>query len=363
MTQLPIMNSADECFLPGSLNDSRLFHTDEADFIQVCSPHVGQGYRQIISLQDDVTLVIIDHTLNQPRVIDRPGRGNCLEFEFRLAGPDAGYSSFIPYFGLKEFWTKPAQKRYFNIEVWLKRPALITYFQAFLERLSPQTQGTAERIIQLIYRRHGGGSRSTPMGMLDQIFDRAKEVGPHSTFEQVLTDALYDRALALNDSARSPITPVMEQVIGQILSCPYQGATRRIYLERQALKLVGLYLEAIVQQQSQETALDYVYQAGAILRNQLANPPTIEALARQVGTNRFYLYRGFQQVYGTTPFGYLRDCRLWQARRLLMTAELSVCQVATAVGYTSRSNFALAFRQQVGLNPKTFQTEAWQRAI
>ena len=139
-----------------------------------------------------------------------------------------------------------------------------------------------------------------------------------------------------------------------------RGAIRRTYLERQALKLVGLYLEAIVQQQSNAADLDYIYQAGTILRTQLVNPPTIEALARQVSTNRFYLYQGFQQIYGTTPFGYLRDCRLWQARRLLMTSDLSIRQVAAAVGYTSRSNFALAFRQQVGLNPKTFQMEAWQ---
>ena len=355
-----VLNRSDDWFLPGSPNDSRLFHTDETDCIWVCSSQVGQGYRQAIPLQDDLTLTIHDYTLNQERVIDTSGRGNCLEFEFRLAGPDAGYSSFFPYFGLKEFWTKPAQKRYFNVEVWFQRPALITYFQAFLERLSPQAQGTAERIIQLIYRHHGGGSRSTPMGMLNQIFDCTKGCGPHFTLEQILTNALYDGAIALNDSARSPITPAMEQVMGQILSCPYQGATRRTYLERQALKLVGLYLEAIVQQRHDEANLDYVYQAGTILRNQLANPPTIEALARQVGTNRFYLYQGFQQIYGTTPFGYLRDCRLWQARRLLMTSDLSIRQVAAAVGYNSRSNFALAFRQQMGLNPKTFQMEAWQ---
>ncbi|MDV3351223.1 AraC family transcriptional regulator [Leptothoe sp. LEGE 181152] len=143
------------------------------------------------------------------------------------------------------------------------------------------------------------------------------------------------------------------------LCCSYQGKTRRTYLKRQAVELVDLYLEAMVQRRTSETQLDYIYQAGTILRKQLVNPPSIETLARQVGTNRFYLYQGFQEIYGTTPFGYLRNCRLWQAHRLLMTSDLSIGDVAAAVGYTSRSNFALAFRQKIGLNPKAFQREAW----
>ena len=154
----------------------------------------------------------------------------------------------------------------------------------------------------------------------------------------------------------------MEQVIGQILSCPYQGTTRRIYLEQKALQLVSLRLETMVQ--SRTTKIDFfcICRAADILRKHLVNPPTVEALARQVGTNRLYLNQGFAQVYGTTPYGYLRSCRLWYARRLLMTSDLSISHVATAVGYTCRSHFATAFRQLMGMNPKAFQMEAWQRA-
>ena len=358
-----VLNRSDNWFVPGNPNDSRLFHVDDADYIGVCPSHIGQGYCQVIPLQDDLGLRIHDYTLDQHRVIDMLGKGDRLEFEFRLAGFDAGYSSFIPYLGLREFGIKPAQERHFNIEVWFKRPTLITYFQAFLECLSPPTQNTVDRVIQSIYGYQNGGSRLTTMAMLNQIFDRAKASGSCFTLEQILTDALYAEAIAFhNHAACSPITPAMKQVIGQILSCPYQGATRRTYLKRQALALVGLYLEAIGQRRRYEAALDYVYQAGTILRNQMTNPPTVAVLARQVGTNRRKLIEGFHQLYGTTPFGYLRDYRLGQARWLLMTSDLSIHQVAAAVGYTSRSNFALAFRQRMGLNPKTFQLEAWQGA-
>ena len=357
-----VLNRSDDWFLPGNPNDSRLFHADEADYIGVCPSHIGQGYRQVIPLQDGLTLSIHDYTLNQHRVIDILDKGNRLEFEFQLAGFDAGYSSFMPYFGLREFGIKPSQKRNFNIEVWFKRPGLITYFQALMERLSPQTRDIAEEIIQSIYRCQIGGSGSTLMGRLNQIFDQTKAPGPHSALEQILTDALYAEAIAFNDASRRPITPDMEQVIGQILSCPYQGKIRRTYLMRQALALVELYLEAIVHHHKQETNLDYVYQAGTILRHQIVNPPTVEALARQVGTNRRKLTEGFRQLYGTTPFSYLHNSRLAQAKRLLMTSALSVTEVAAAVGYTSRSRFATAFCQRIGLNPKAFQMEVLPQA-
>ncbi|MBE9103328.1 helix-turn-helix transcriptional regulator [Vacuolonema iberomarrocanum] len=357
-----VLQYSDDWFVPGSPSDSRLFHADDADQIEVCPSQLGQGYCQAIPLQDDLAILIHDYTLNQYRVVDSPGESNCLEFEFRLAGRDAGYSSFIPYFGLKNFGIKPARKQYFNVEIWFKQPALITYFQALMERLSPQTRGTAERIMQWIARCQGGSSSSTLMGMLNQISGRAKAPGSQPTLEQILTDTLYAEAIAVNDIARSPITPAMQQVIGQILSCPYQGATRRTYLECQALSLVELYLEAIVHRRRHEADLNYIYQASTILRNQITNPPTIAALARQVGTNRLTLTQGFHKLYGTTPFGYLRNYRLEQARRLLMTSDLSVTEIAAAVGYASRNRFATAFRQRTGLNPKAFQMQVWQQA-
>ena len=357
-----VLNRSNDWLLPGSPSDSRLFHADETDNIEVFSSQVGQGYSQFIPLQDDLTLSIHDYILNQDRVVGRVDSHHSIEFEFRLAGRDAGYSSFIPHFGLREFEIKPAQKRFFNVEVWFRQPALTTYCQAFVERLSPQTQSHTEGTSQSIYRYQGGGSSSTLIGMLNQICGRARTPGLQLTLEQILTDALYDEVLAFQDASRSAITPAMAQVIGQIFSCPYQGATRRTYLKHQALLLVRLYLEAIVHRRRHESDLDYVYQAGAILRNQILNPPTIEALARQVGTNRLTLTQGFHTLYETTPFGYLRNCRLLQAKRLLMAADLSVTEVAAAVGYTSRNRFATAFRQKIGLNPKAFQMRVWQQA-
>ncbi|MEO1348538.1 MAG: AraC family transcriptional regulator [Cyanobacteria bacterium J06635_15] len=363
MTTRLQLNHWDDWLLPGSPSDSRLLHADVSDQILVCPSHLGQGYFQDIQLRDDLNLVIFDYTLNQDVVIDAPNASDCLEFAFHLASPEAGYSFFCPYFGLKHFGVKTARKRFFKVEVWCKRPVLVTYFQAFMERMRPQTLSIAERIVQSLCRYQNGRSISASAGLLNRILQRTiVAADSNSTFEQLLPNSLYSEAIALKYETRHPITPKMNQVIGQILSCPYQGATRRTYLEHKALKLIALRLEAMVQPRLSAADLHAIDQAASILRTQIFTPPAIETLARQVGTNRLKLNQGFHQVYDTTPFGYLRDCRLWQAQRLLMTSDQSIGKVSAAVGYTCRSKFATAFRQQMGINPKAFQMQVWQWA-
>ncbi|NJL55593.1 helix-turn-helix transcriptional regulator [bacterium] len=47
---------------------------------------------------------------------------------------------------------------------------------------------------------------------------------------------------------------------------------------------------------------------------------------------------------------------VWKRPKQLLTAgEMTVAEAASAVGYANRSHFALAFRQQFGLNPSTYR--------
>jgi len=368
MTTRLTLNHWQDWLLPGNLDDTRLLHADRCDRILVCPPHLGQGYIQEIPLQDDLSLCIHDYSLNDNLVINTLDESNCLKFESQLAGPKAGYSLFVPHFGLKDVVVKPRQQRFFKVQVIVKPPTLITYFRDCLELFPPRIHSIAEGVIQSIYRHQQGHSASSTTEMLSQILPGARTDQPskpiaadgNTALEHVLPQTLYSEVIELNYAVQTPLTPAMKQVIGQILSCPYQGATRRAHLQRQALMLVSLHLEARVRQRLSDSDLNCIYQASSILRHQLVTPPTVEALARQVCTNRLKLNQGFHDVYGTTPFHYLRECRLMAAHRLLITSDLPIANIAATVGYANRSHFALAFRQWRGINPKTYQMQAWQ---
>lgn len=68
--------------------------------------------------------------------------------------------------------------------------------------------------------------------------------------------------------------------------------------------------------------------------------------------NECTLKRGFQQVFGKTAFGYLRDHRLEQARQLLEMGTYKVEEVARIVGYRNLGAFSEAFHKQFGIRAR-----------
>lgn len=158
------------------------------------------------------------------------------------------------------------------------------------------------------------------------------------------------------------ITPAMAQVLQQIIHCPYQGAAQRIYLESKALELLAqqfAYLEADVpapkSRELKASDLERVQYAREILVKRLCDPLSLADLARQAGLNECTLKRGFRQLFGTTVFGYLRNCRMQQAQTLLQSPHMTIAQVARRVGYRNPEAFSTAFRRQFSINPKAYQ--------
>jgi len=156
-------------------------------------------------------------------------------------------------------------------------------------------------------------------------------------------------------------TPGMELVLRQIVNCPYQSYLKRLYLESKALELLSLQLEEIFNsphtpsKQLNLSDQDCIHHARDILDKHLQQAPTLRELARQVGLNEEKLKKGFEQMFQTTPFQYLRDRRLEQAQQLLLDTKQSIEEVAQRIGYANRSKFAAAFRKKFGVNPKSFQ--------
>lgn len=166
-------------------------------------------------------------------------------------------------------------------------------------------------------------------------------------------------------SRKRSITPAMQRALQQILNCPFQGVIKQMHLESKSLELIALWLEQASEDVPSPLAMkvlngddrDRIHAAKAILQRQFHNPPTLQALARQVGLNDCTLKRGFRQVFSTTVFGYVCDRRMEHARHLLLQGDMKVEEVAQAVGYASRSRFAAAFRKKFGANPKAYLME------
>ena len=162
------------------------------------------------------------------------------------------------------------------------------------------------------------------------------------------------------------ITPAMQQALRQIISCPYQGMARQIYLESKALELISLQLTQLIQSQSgiisssssgylQPDDIERIHQAKSILEANFKNPPSLMELARKVQLNDYKLKRGFKEVFGTTTFGYLQKIRMERGKNLLAEQMLTVARVAQTVGYKSPSRFCDAFKKHFGITPRNYR--------
>lgn len=101
------------------------------------------------------------------------------------------------------------------------------------------------------------------------------------------------------------------------------------------------------------SSLDEVLVAAAqkILRNNMANPPSLEGLAHQVGSNRRRLNEAFQALCGLPVFGWLREERLRRAHEMVTRSEASVSVISDFLGYSTPANFTKAFREHFGCTP------------
>jgi len=82
---------------------------------------------------------------------------------------------------------------------------------------------------------------------------------------------------------------------------------------------------------------------------------TVDSLALIAGMSRSAFASAFLRAFGQPPMSLVKLVRLRRAGDLLITTALPVAEVAKRVGYSSRSNFSLAFTQFHGVDPSRFR--------
>lgn len=102
---------------------------------------------------------------------------------------------------------------------------------------------------------------------------------------------------------------------------------------------------------AQRAARERVERARNILRERLAEPPSLEELGRLVGCSQFYLSRLFSQETGLTIQQFIRHIRMERAAELLRSGRCNVTEAALEVGYNSLSHFSSAFHETFGCCP------------
>ena len=91
------------------------------------------------------------------------------------------------------------------------------------------------------------------------------------------------------------------------------------------------------------------------IERHLPQPMTIPQLSALLQMNRNDFSAEFHRTFGVPPKQYICQCRINQAKILLLTTELPIKQISDAVGYDNEFFFYRLFRKYTGVTPSQFR--------
>jgi AraC-like DNA-binding protein len=82
---------------------------------------------------------------------------------------------------------------------------------------------------------------------------------------------------------------------------------------------------------------------------------SVESLAEVAHMSRSAFAEAFRKAFETSPISLVNHIRMEQAAHLLQCGTLSVDQIASRVGYSSRSHFSQEFKKHTGISPAEYR--------
>ncbi len=157
------------------------------------------------------------------------------------------------------------------------------------------------------------------------------------------------------------ISPSMAIVLNQLINYNLNQSIKSLYFKGKAYELLSLYFnrseDADVEQCPflvDETNVIKIRKAKEIVIARMAEPPSLQELADEIGLNLKKLKEGFKQIYGDSVFSFLFDYKMEVARKLLESGDNNVNEVGHKVGYSTSSHFIAAFKKKYGTTPKKY---------
>lgn len=161
--------------------------------------------------------------------------------------------------------------------------------------------------------------------------------------------------------AQEPVSPPIAVVLSQIINYNLHPTIKGLYLKGKIYELIALYFnkntDADVEQCPflvDEDNVKRIRKAKEIIISNMAEPPTLTELSKEIGLSLKRLKEGFKQIYGDSVYSFLFDYKMEHARKLLESGQYNVNEIGLKIGYSTSSHFIAAFKKKYGTTPKKY---------
>ncbi|WP_407270886.1 helix-turn-helix domain-containing protein [Radiobacillus sp. PE A8.2] len=150
----------------------------------------------------------------------------------------------------------------------------------------------------------------------------------------------------------------LEHLFQQLVQLHAEPSFVRRFREKALiLEIIALYLDSVPLRFHSDKIeeLERLNRLQNFIEQNLAEPLSLDQIAKHVHLHPNYLIRYFQKYFATTPLKYVNRKKMEQAKILLSTTSSPISEVASQVGYSDANHFAKAFRRETSFSPKEFR--------
>lgn len=176
-----------------------------------------------------------------------------------------------------------------------------------------------------------------------------------------ISSELYGRDTAELLAQPIPADPVISQIAATLQrTLSNQAAGSRLYADAMSNALATHLVYHYCAHSREPTAFSgrlsqvQLKRVTEYIDEHIAQNLSLAELASVVALSPFHFARLFKSSVGVAPHQYHIRCRVNCAKQLLLKRELSIAQIAYAVGFASQSHLNYHFKRIVGLTPTAF---------
>lgn len=174
-----------------------------------------------------------------------------------------------------------------------------------------------------------------------------------SAFSSVLAKSRQSFSLSMT----SPVG----RCISSLLSLPETPDAKELLLMHQNLTTILTDLGTSCcssEKKAQPEAPWYLTEIKDFLDNHYKEEFSLKQFEDTLKMSRYRLCREFSTFFGMPPLRYLTKKRLDEAKKILLTTDLSIHEVSSMIGYENTNHFINIFKKYAGLTPGKFRQKA-----
>ena len=126
-------------------------------------------------------------------------------------------------------------------------------------------------------------------------------------------------------------------------------------------EMLALCAQSLFAQAEMTTNRQLILQAAETLRKNYRQELSLADLLSSAHMSKSYFLRLFRRYMGTTPYNYLVNFRITQAKELLVLTDHSISEIAQEAGFGDASNFSTRFAKATGQSPMQYRKSTLKR--